>query len=264
MVLAGVLAGALGALLGIGGGVLLVPLLNALLGLSFHQAAAISQVGVLATAGAVSISSLTRRRLNVRLAIVLLIFAVTGAMAGAAILDRLTDATYKRIFGVTTAVIALLMLSRIDKRNVRDLAIDTGALGGRFFDEDTGARVAYAVTRLPIAWIVAFCAGALASLIGIGGGIVIVPVLNSLCGVPMRVAAATSAFMMGVTAVPGSLARWDAGHLGDLHLAAATALGVFAGYQCGAWLGVRAPVKALKMLMAGVLTVVALRYLLWT
>ena len=103
----------------------------------------------------------------------------------------------------------------------------------------------------------------LATLIGIGGGIVIVPVLNSLCGVPMRVAAATSAFMIGVTTVPGAIARWTRGDLGDFHLAAGTALGVFAGYQLGVWLSTRAPVRTLKLLMAAILSVVAANNPLW-
>lgn len=263
MLMAGAIAGGVGALLGIGGGVLLVPLLNATLGLSIPQAAAISNVGVLATAGSVAVSPATRQRLNVRLAITLLVFSVAGATFGAALLRILDDAAYKRIFGISTAVIAALMLTRLDKRNIKREVADTGTLGGRFFDEDTGETVAYHVTRLPVAAIVSTAAGMLATLIGIGGGIVIVPVLNSLCGVPMRVAAATSAFMIGITTVPAAIARWHRGDLGDFHLAAGAALGVFAGYQIGVWLSGRAPVRWLKLLMAAILSLVALRYLLW-
>ena len=263
MLMAGVLAGFVGALLGIGGGVLLVPLLNATLGLSIPEGAAISNVGVLATAGSVAVSSTTRQRLNVRLAISLLVFSVAGATFGALLLRVLDDGDYKRIFGISTAVIAALMLTRLDKRNIKSPVVETGTLGGRFFDEDTGETVAYHVMRLPLAAMVSTAAGMLATLIGIGGGIVIVPVLNSMCGVPMRVAAATSALMIGVTTVPAAIARWRLGHLGDFHLAAGVALGALAGYQLGVWLSGRAPVRALKMLMAAILSVVAARYLLW-
>ena len=75
---------------------LLVPLLNATLGLSIPQAAAIGNVGVLATAGSVAVSSATRQRLNVRLAITLLVFSVGGAMFGASLLRLLDDNDYKR------------------------------------------------------------------------------------------------------------------------------------------------------------------------
>ena len=218
---------------------------------------------MLATAGSVAVSSATRQRLNVRLAITLLVFSVAGATFGATLLKFLDETDYKRIFGIRAAVIAALMLTRLDKRNIKSAVTDTGVLGGRFFDEDTRETVAYHVVRLPIAAIVSTAAGMLATLIGIGGGIVIVPVLNSLCGVPMRVAAATSAFMIGVTTVPAAVARWHRGELGDFHLAAGAALGVFAGYQLGVWLSARAPVRTLKMLMAAILSVVAARYLLW-
>lgn len=261
LLLAGAVAGGLGATLGIGGGVLLVPLLNAVFGLPFHQAAAASLVGVLATAGSVSVSSRTRHLLNVRLAVVLLLFSVPGALIGGAFLDVLSDVTYKRVFGVTAAAIAVLMLARLDKRNVRPADIDTGALGARLFDDDTQTVMAYRVIRIPLACAVALAAGMLSTLIGIGGGIVIVPALNSLCGVPMRAAAATSAFMVGITAVPGAIAHESLGNLGDLHVAAGAALGVFAGYQAGIWVATRAPVRALKILMAVVLLVIAARYL---
>lgn len=260
---AGVAAGCLGALLGIGGGVLLVPLLNAGMGLPFGQARGVSLVGVLATSASVAATSATRRLLNLRLAIVLLVFSVSGATFGAKVLDLLSEATYKKIFGVTAAVIAVVMLQRLDKRNVRAAGdVGTGVLGGHFYDEDTRVDVSYRVRRLPLAAAASFSAGVLASLLGIGGGILIVPVLNSWCGVPMRVAAATSAFMIGITAMPGSIAHYAAGYLTDFRLAAAASLGVLAGYQIGLMLGPRTPVRGLKLLMAGVLVVVAAKYLL--
>src|SRR5512145_908612 len=118
-VLVGVLAGGLGALLGIGGGVVLVPLVHAVLGRSFREAAAVSLVAVLATSASVAASTETRRLLNVRLAIVLLIFSVSGATFGASVLHLLLEKTYERIFGLTAAVIAVGMLQRLNKRNVR-------------------------------------------------------------------------------------------------------------------------------------------------
>jgi uncharacterized membrane protein YfcA len=79
--------------------------------------------------------------------------------------------------------------------------------------------------------------------------------------VPLRAAAATSAFMIGVTAVPGALAHYAGGYLGDFRLAGFAALGVIAGYQLGVWLSARAPIKRLKLLMAVLLAAVAIEYL---
>jgi len=261
--LAGAAAGNLGALLGVGGGVLLVPLLDRLLGLEFSQAAAVSLVGVLATSASVSASPGGRRLLNPRLALLLLVFSVTGAVTGAATVELVPTRVLEGIFGGTAAFVAFVMIARLNLRNVRpDGDLDPGTLGGRFVDADTGETVSYRVRRLPLAMAVSTTAGLLASYVGVGGGIVIVPALNSWCGVPIRVAAATSAFMIGVTAVPGVIGYWAHGQLGDFQLAAAASVGVVIGYQSGLWLSNVAPVKALKLLMAGLLTIVAWMYLL--
>lgn len=262
--LAGIVAGGLGALLGIGGGVVLVPLLNAVLGQPFREAAAVSLVAVLTTSASVAASTETRRLLNVRLAIILLIFSVSGATIGAKVLHLMSEQTYERIFGATAALIAVGMLQRLDKRNVRSggASLDPGVLGGRFYDEDTRSEVVYHPRRLPLAMLAAFGAGMLASFLGIGGGMLVVPSLNSWCGVPMRVAAATSGFMIGITAIPGAIAHYHLGYMTDFRFAAAASLGVLIGYRFGVSLGQRTPVRGLKLLMAGMLSIIAVRYLL--
>jgi len=138
-----------------------------------------------------------------------------------------------------------------------------GVLGGTFHDDDTGGDMVYQVSRVPLAAAVSFAAGVLTSFVGIGGGILIVPMLNSLCGVPLRVAAATSVLMIGVTAVPSLLAHWAQGFLGDFHVAAMTAIGVLMGFQLGLGISPRAQVRSLKLIMAGILVIVAVRYLGW-
>lgn len=259
---AGLAAGGLGAMLGIGGGILLVPLLQVVVGLSFREAAGVSLIGVVATSGSVASDAQGRRPLNVRLATVLLVFSVAGGTFGAAVLARLSERTYEQIFGVTCGLIAAVMLLRIDRRNiVPDPHFNPGVLGARFFDDDTRQDVAYRPRRLPVAMAVAAGAGILASFVGVGGGIFVVPALNAWCGVPLRAAAATSAFMIGVTAVPGALTHYAGGYLNDFRLAGFAALGVTGGYQLGVWLSARAPVKGLKLLMAALLSAVAVEYL---
>jgi uncharacterized membrane protein YfcA len=259
---AGFAAGGLGALLGIGGGILLVPLLQVGLGLTFREAAGVSLIGVLATSSSVATDAQGRRPLNIRLAATLLVFSVTGATFGAAVLHRLSDRTYEQVFGATAALIAAVMLLRIDQRNiVTDKDFQPGTLGGRFVDDDTKLEVAYRPRRLPVGMAVATAAGMLASFVGVGGGIFVVPALNSWCSVPLRAAAATSAFMIGVTAVPGALAHYAGGYLNDFRLAGFAALGVIGGYQVGVWFSSRAPIKRLKLLMAALLAGVAIEYL---
>ncbi|HXT70347.1 MAG TPA: sulfite exporter TauE/SafE family protein [Vicinamibacterales bacterium] len=258
----GLLAGFLGALVGVGGGVLLVPMFNSILGMSFAEARGLSLIGVLGTSASAEMVPAGRRLVNVKLALFLLIFSISGAWIGAKYLTGFPDRTYELIFGATTGVVAVLMLMRRNTRNVlpADTA-DLGAFGGLIHDCDTGRDVTYRVKRLPVASGVSFAAGVLASIIGIGGGIVIVPTLNSLCGVPMRVAAATSVLMIGITAIPPILGAWMGGHLGAPLVAGTTCLGAVIGFQLGRRVGPYASVKWLKLGMAGLLTVVSIQYL---
>jgi len=147
-------------------------------------------------------------------------------------------------------------VTRFNRRNVLDPAVDPGRLGGQFHEDESGGLVTYRVKRLPIALAASFVAGNVSSLLGIGGGVIKVPALNAWCGVPLRAAAATSAFMIGVTATGGAVIYY--GH-GDLQpLAAAPAV---LGVQLGSWAGLhlvdRVSARWLKVLMAAVLVVVA-------
>jgi uncharacterized protein len=257
---AGAVAGGLGALLGIGGGVFLVPFLQMALALDWNTARGISLMTVIATSSVVAARASSRPLINLRLAMLLLIPAAGGGLLGAITVGYLPESLLTAIFAVITAVISLTMLARLDRRNViLDTAADPGRLGGRFRDDDTGAEVVYRVRRLPFATMVSIVGGYVSGIIGIGGGILQVPALNSWCGVPIRAAAATSAVMIGVTAASSAPIYFGRGHI-HAPLAAAAIIGVLAGSQFGFYLGDRARVKWLKVLMAAVLALVSLMY----
>ena len=260
--LAGVGAGGFGALLGLGGGIFLVPFLNIALDIPVEQAMAISLITVIATSNFVSQATAGRRVSNVRLAMVLQLVAAVGAIAGTYVLDYISLRTREQIFGLTALVVAAVMVSKLNQRNVLPGHIkDVGMLGGWVPDPDTGEIAAYRFKRLPFALSVAGSAGVISTLTGIGGGVLVVPALNSWCGVPMRVAAATSAVILGVTAIPGVVDNFAKGHLTQPLLAASAVLGVIAGSRAGFWIGSQVSVRLLKILMAVVLSVVAIEYL---
>jgi uncharacterized membrane protein YfcA len=253
---AGAVAGALGALFGIGGGVFLVPLLNLVLGFPINAAAAISLASVIATSGAVTAGSAGKRLMNVRLGMVLEVATAAGGVLGGLTAQLLSQATLQKVFGLVTATVAILTGMRANRRNILDPAVDPGLLGGRFHDEETNTTVVYRVKRLPLALGASFVAGNVSSLLGIGGGVVKVPVLNGFCGIPLRAAAATSAFMIGVTATSGVIIYYVSGQI--VPAAAAAAI---LGVQLGSWSGLkmssRLPIKSLKLLLAAVLAIVA-------
>jgi uncharacterized membrane protein YfcA len=258
--LAGLAAGSLGALLGIGGGVFLIPLLNVGLGLPFKTASGISLISVIATSNAVASSPASRKFINARLGMLLQIAAVAGGLTGALLVQGLAVRTLYAMLAVVTAVIACVMLTRLDRRNViLDPSITPGALGGRFFDDESGREIVYRVRRLPAALGVSLGAGVISGLLGIGGGILQVPALNAWCGVPMRAAAATTAAMIGITALGSAPIYFARGHI-VAPLAAAAVLGVLAGSRVGMWYGTRANARGLKLLMSVVLGAVAVIY----
>lgn len=258
----GIGAGGLGALLGLGGGIFLVPFLNIALGLPLAQAMAISLVTVIATSNFVSLASAGQKTANVRLAMLLQVVSAVGAIGGTYILNYISARTREQIFGVTALAVAAVMMSRLNQRNVLQGHVgDVGFLGGWVPDPDTGELVAYRLKRVPLALGVAGGAGVISTLAGIGGGVLIVPALNSWCGVPMRVAAATSAIILGVTALPGVIDNFADGHLTEPVLAAGAVLGVLAGSRAGFWIGTKVKVRSLKILLAVVLAAVASEYL---
>ena len=129
--------------------------------------------------------------------------------------------------------VAISTVTRLNRRNVvKGDDFDCGWLGSRYVEEESGGVVSYQVKRLPLALFASFVAGNVSSLLGIGGGVIKVPVLNAWCGVPLRAAAATSAFMIGVTAAAGAIIYYGNGQLVP-PLAAAAILGVQADRSRG-------------------------------
>jgi uncharacterized membrane protein YfcA len=257
---AGAVAGCLGAMLGIGGGVFLVPFLNVALGLPLNLAAGISLITVIATSSVVSSDALGKRLMNLRLGMLLQVAASSTALIAGIVSAHLPPAVLNVMFAGVTATVAVIVLSRLDRRNViTDTSIEPGPFGGRFYEEESGREVAYRTKRMPAALSIAAAAGFVSGSLGIGGGVLQVPALNAWCGIPMRVAAATSVAMIGVTAaasVPIYYARGDV----SAPLAAAAVVGVLVGSRAGLWVSARAKAKWLKLLMSFVLIVVSVIY----
>ncbi len=253
--LMGALSGSLGAMLGIGGGVFLVPFLILVVGLPFHQAAAVSLAAVIATSTAVSAATAGRQLINLRLGMVLEVATAAGGLAGGLTAQMLAPHVLQVIFAVVALFVAVAVVGSPETAPLPPDA-DIGRLGGRYTDERTGQTMTYAVRRLPVSLVASFLAGNLSTLLGIGGGVVKVPVLVTWSGIPMRVAAATSAFMIGVTATSGAVIYYGHGEMIPA-LAAAAVLGTQMGSALGLRAAARARARGLRRLLAGVLVVVS-------
>ena len=255
--LTGATTGLVGSLLGLGGGVLLVPLLTLALGVPIRTAIAASLLSVIASATASASVNLRKGLVNVRLGLVLEIATSVGGLAGGVASSLLSERQLYASFGFVMAVMGAAMALRSGSRNViADLSVSPGRLGGTL--QEGATTFVYRVKRLPLGLFASLVAGAVSGLLGVGGGIVKVPVLNTFCGIPIRVAAATSTFMIGVTAAASAILYYARGDVA-LPLTAAICVGSLPAGLLGARLADRVQARSLKVLMAVVLAAVAVQ-----
>lgn len=249
----GTAAGLTGTLLGLGGGVFLVPFLVLIIGLPFQQAAAVSLVTVIATSSAVSAARAGRHLINLRFGMLLEVATAAGGLAGGLTAQMLAASTLQRMFAVASFAVGGITLLRM-RRSAGGVpeSVEPGVLGGRYLDEYLGHEVTYRPTHLPVALGASFVAGNVSTLLGLGGGFIKVPVLAAWCGVPLRAAAATSAFMIGVTATSGAVVYYGHGALIP-EIAAAAVLGVQLGSTAGMRVSARVDSRWLEALLAVVL-----------
>jgi uncharacterized membrane protein YfcA len=257
-------AGSVGAALGVGGGLFLVPALVVLFGLDIHIAIAASIVSVIATSSAAASTDVRSGLTNIRLGMFLETGTAVGGLAGAVIAVTLLANQSNVLVFVFVPVILIaagLMLWSRDRDTVAEPRPDPLArrlrLDGEYVGPMTGIRRSYKVTGTKPGLVFAFLAGIASGLLGIGGGIFKVPAMNTVMNVPLRVATATSTFMIGVTAAAGALVYLFAGDV-VLAVAAPVILAVFAGTVLGRRYGQSAPVARLKLLFVGLLVVAAL------
>jgi uncharacterized protein len=228
----GFVTGTFGALLGLGGGVLLIPFLVIVLGIPMHQAIATSIVAVIATSSAGAAMNLERRTVHIRLGMLLEIATVTGAIFGGITANYLSANILAKLFSGLLFLVALIMIWRARQHVGQDPIYTDGSLPGSFYDDANGKTIHYTVKKIPVAMLISIVAGNVSGLLGIGGGIFKVPAMNIISGIPMKAATATSNFMIGVTAAASAFIYFAHGHLHPF-IASAAALGVLAGSMTG-------------------------------
>jgi len=235
-----VVIGILGALLGLGGGVFLIPFLVFVFNLPMHQAIATSIVAVIATSSAAASVNIERQTVNVRLGMLLEIGTVFGAILGGLTANYLSNRTLTKIF-------SLLLL-----------AVSIGVLGGSFVETTDGKTIGYSVKRVPGLLGISLIAGNISGLLGVGGGIFKVPAMHIVGGIPLKAAAATSNFMIGVTAAASAFIYFANGHLNPL-VGATAALGVLGGSFLGVNLSRKVKSRSLTWIFAVVLLIMAVQ-----
>jgi hypothetical protein len=255
LVLSGLVAGAFGALLGLGGGILIVPILTLGFGVPLTAAVGTSLICVIATSTGAAAINVRSGRADVRLGITLGAGTVVGALTGGVVAGVLPDRALAGLFAALLAYTAVTMGRRL-LPSVAPRADDDGTLDPAA--PDGSSAPGYRRRRLPMAIGGSFLAGNVSGLLGVGGGIVTVPLIHLVMGAPMRVAVTTSNFMIGITAAAGAYAYLFRGDV-DPRLAAPVVLGVAAGAAIGAGLSARLRSSWLTALFVVVVVYVAAR-----
>jgi uncharacterized membrane protein YfcA len=277
-------AGVFGSLLGLGGGILIVPLLTVGFGVPFREAVGVSLVCVIVTSSAAAGVYLERHTANLRLGMLLEVFTATGALVGGLVAFLLPERALAGLFAALLAYTAFSMLRRgraqgaapstpaaaslpaaadgrgaaDGPRAARSPGQDAGPDAGPSTRSlaDTVAGPGYRPRRLGAGAGGSLGAGVISALLGVGGGIVKVPLMHLVMGVPLKVATATSNLMIGVTAAASAVVYLLRGGI-DPYIAGPTAVGVFAGAMVGSRLASRIDVRILRLLFVGVLALTA-------
>jgi len=230
-------AGLLGSLVGVGGGIVVVPALTLLMGVSIQKAIAASIISVIATSSGAAASYVTERIANMRLGMVLEIATVIGALTGAYLADWVSGKALFLIFAVVLSYTCWSMLK--PKGHAVEPAPDPLAdrldLHGSYYDRALGRDVTYRLSRTKLGLAVSYLAGVASGLLGIGGGVLKVPVMNLAMGMPIKACTATSNFMIGVTAATSAAVYLMRGEVLPF-VAAPVAIGVLLGAKTGATL----------------------------
>ena len=268
----GAAAGVFGSLLGLGGGVLIVPLLTLGFGLDLRAAVGVSLVSVIMTSSAAAGVYLERHVANLRLGMTLELFTATGALVGGLIAFLVPEQLLAFLFAILLGYVAFTMARPRRETPADAAAVDGGdpPPPGPEDDAPPGRSAAilhdlagtdYAVRHLGRGVIGSTGAGVISALLGIGGGIVKVPLMHLVMGVPLRVATATSNLMIGITAAASAVIYLFRGEI-DAYVAGPTAIGVFIGATIGSRIAHRVDMRILRMLFVVVLSYTALQMLL--
>ncbi len=248
-----VLAGTLGSLTGLGGGVVIVPLLTVALGVDIHYAIGASLVSVIATSSGAAAAYLKEGFTNMRVGIFLEVATTSGAIIGASVATRLPGATIEVVFGIVLLVSVYLTLALRAEPEPQSAASAPNGLARRLRLAGTyptpAGEVAYSPRRVPLGFGIMAGAGALSGLLGIGSGAVKVLALDQAMRLPFKVSTTTSNFMIGVTAAAGAGIYLRRGFI-EPGLAMPVMLGVLAGSMVGARFLMAADARVLRLIFA--------------
>jgi uncharacterized membrane protein YfcA len=256
--LGSLVAGFLGSLTGLGGGVVIIPLLALVFGVDIRYAIGASLVSVIATSSGAAAAYVKEGLSNIRIGMFLEIATTLGALVGAALTAKISTTVIAVIFGLVLIYSAYLS-NRPQRDRLKDNRPDPLATRLRMDANYPTAEgsTAYHVHGIPAGFSLMFMAGTLSGLLGIGSGAVKVLAMDQAMHIPFKVSTTTSNFMIGVTAAAGAGVYLSRGYI-DPGLAMPVMLGVLPGSLLGARLLASAKTRLLRMIFGGIILVLGI------
>jgi uncharacterized membrane protein YfcA len=252
------IAGTLGSILGIGGGVIIVPALTIGFGVNIRYAIGASIVSVIATSSGAAATYVKDHITNIRVAMFLEIATTIGALGGALLAAYISP---KLLYWIFSAILIYSAYSMVRKHGEEhpllkgDHWAEKLKLNSSYPDQ--GKEIAYAITNVPVGFVLMLGAGLISGLLGIGSGALKVPAMDGAMKIPIKVSSATSNFMIGVTAAASAGAYYMRGDILPI-LAAPVAFGVLLGSLLGTRLMMGLPNRKLRQIFIVVLVVIAI------
>jgi uncharacterized protein len=249
------IAGLLGALTGLGGGVVLVPLLTIFFKVDIRYAIGAALVSVIATSSGAAAAYVKEGFSNIRIGMFLEIATTIGALCGAFLATVISTKALSIIFGLVLLYSAYLSRKprTPDQQNLGEDHLATRLKMNGGFPFEGGIR-RYNVQHVPLGFGLMFGAGALSGLLGIGSGAVKVLAMDQAMKIPFKVSTTTSNFMIGVTAAASAGIYLNRGYV-DPGLAMPVMLGVLAGSLLGVRILMRAETNVLRLVFSVVIVV---------
>ncbi len=263
------LAGFIGSILGLGGGAILVPFLDfiseigLLPGVGIHEIIATSLVCTIATSSTSNSIYIEKKITNMRLGVFLGVMSILGAFTGATVSVMLRGNVLRLLFGLLLIFVSYNMIKGkrfkvSHKTQKKDKIAELLGLNGIYYDESEGRYIRYKVQNTIRGLLLTFFGGLLSGLLGIGGGVINVPILVIILGLPPKVASATSLFIIGLNGATGGTIYWINGLIKPL-LVAPAVIGIFIGANVGTKFFRRLRNETLRKIFAVFLLYVAFR-----
>jgi uncharacterized protein len=233
----GLVAGLFGALVGLGGGVIIIPILTLIFDVPIKSAVAISLISVCATSIGGAARYLAAGKSDFRLGLFMETTTVAGAICGGMVALLVNQSLIAIMFSLLLFYTSITMI--LKKENKGNSEID-------YRHSDPVGTVKYVVL------VLSFVGGIISSFLGVGGGVIKVPIMNLILKIPIKISAATSTYMIGITTAAGSLVYLIKGMV-DYQMAAPLILGTYLGSSVGAKLSARINSTVIKYIFVSVL-----------